>query len=158
MNFSVAALCLFGIGVFCPAVIARTRDICQRDIIPAIGNCGSQPPAIFYGYNRTSKQCVEYFYSTCRGNQNAFPRRIECLQRCNRDSRCLKKREPSTNIFKFKEYYFYDSEKNECKLTKDYPLKRISKKDNLFKSVIECQQECMPTLVRVVYPGRGIYA
>ena len=40
-----------------------------------------------WGYNQLSKQCEEFNYGGCKGNDNAFMTETECANNCEEDSK-----------------------------------------------------------------------
>ncbi|KHJ87026.1 Kunitz/Bovine pancreatic trypsin inhibitor domain protein [Oesophagostomum dentatum] len=61
-----------------PQPEGRFYHVCQLDIDP--GPCIASLTR--YAYNKTSKQCVEFTYGGCKGNDNHFLTMQECISRC----------------------------------------------------------------------------
>lgn len=126
---------------FCAEFIT---DPCSQPIIAASNkSCPSEEKGRRYGYNRRTKKCESFEYSTCKENSNNFKSRKACLKTCASDSPCLHR----TKLYRHRLHksYFYDADKDACMATTTFFYKKdYYPKTNRFKKMESCLKECMP--------------
>ncbi|XP_075524945.1 carboxypeptidase inhibitor SmCI-like [Dermacentor variabilis] len=119
-------------------------DPCAQPIILASKKrCEHEKKERRFGYNRVTKKCESFEYSSCKENKNNFRTRKSCLQTCAKDSACLQQ----TKYHRWRIYtsYFYSADKDICRETSTYFQKQnVWPKENRFKSMEDCFRECMP--------------
>ncbi|KAJ8707067.1 hypothetical protein PYW08_011201 [Mythimna loreyi] len=78
------SLCLFLTLISLATTQQINANSCQLPVDP--GNCGVlaylSTPAIRYGYDRNSANCVQFTYTGCGGNTNRFSTYNQCLTTC----------------------------------------------------------------------------
>lgn len=124
-------------------------DRCRQPIIPASNkSCDHEEKGQRYGYNKVTRKCERFLYSSCKENTNNFLTRKECLLICASNSPCL--RETKYHNSRFYESYFYDANHDECRTTTTFWYKRkVWPNDNRFREFNECIKECMPNYAPV---------
>ncbi|XP_037498263.1 carboxypeptidase inhibitor SmCI-like [Rhipicephalus sanguineus] len=126
---------------FCEEFIT---DPCSQPIITASRKpCDHQKEGLRFGYNRKTKKCESFYYSSCKENKNNFKTRKQCLETCARNSPCLLK----TQYHRWRTYpsYFYDANEGKCRETFTYFFKsKMWPQENRFRTRQECIKECKP--------------
>lgn len=120
------------------------KDPCAQPIIPAPRkSCPNEKKGRRFGYNRATKKCERFEYSTCKENTNSFHTRKSCLQTCAKDSPCLQ--QTKHHHSRFYKSYFYSADKDACRETSTFLYKHnVWPKENRFRSMKDCLRECMP--------------
>lgn len=128
------------------------KDPCAQPIIPAPRKpCLNEKKGRRFGYNRATKKCERFEYSTCKENMNNFRTRKSCLQTCAKDSPCLQ--QTKYHHGRFYKSYFYSADKDVCRETSTFLYKHnVWPKENRFRSMKDCLRECMPEHTRHIKP------
>ncbi|XP_075979093.1 trypsin inhibitor-like [Anticarsia gemmatalis] len=81
---------LFVLTFICAVVLCYVSGVPGRCKQPLVtGPCRAYIPS--YGYDPCKKQCVEFIYGGCRGNENRFDYKAECEAACRSSgSKCNK--------------------------------------------------------------------
>ncbi|XP_075524944.1 carboxypeptidase inhibitor SmCI-like [Dermacentor variabilis] len=120
------------------------KDPCAQPIIPATKkSCTHEQKGRRFGYNKVTRKCESFEYSTCKENMNNFKSRKQCLLACAKNSFCLRQ----TKYHRSRRYvsYFYSARQDQCLQTTTYLHKKHTwPTDNRFRKREDCVAECMP--------------
>ncbi|KAL1481491.1 hypothetical protein MTO96_034440 [Rhipicephalus appendiculatus] len=122
------------------------NDPCQLDIKEATRTCSPGQIEDRWGYNSSAGTCVKFHSASCDRNSNNFETAKQCLEKCNKKSRCLK--EPDSSKFGFLNRYYFDANATECKPMKSLP--KLGNGKNRFKKKEDCENKCMPSRFVVI--------
>lgn len=123
---------------------------CLMPIDSAQGTCSSGSVSLRYGYNISSKRCVEFWHASCGGNRNSFLTPKECLKTCRPDSKCMKPLPKKNSWFGLRKSYSYDVENNQCIVRKTFWAPSTGPRHNRFSTRRQCEEHCIPAKVLIL--------
>lgn len=123
---------------------------CLMPIVPAERTCSQGNVSLRFGYNITSKRCVQFLHASCDGNRNSFSTAKACLETCRPDSKCLKPLPQDASWYQFRKSYSYDAEKDQCIERKTFLSPSTGPNHNRFSTIAECEEHCVPRKVLIL--------
>ncbi|ELU04243.1 hypothetical protein CAPTEDRAFT_219882 [Capitella teleta] len=125
-------------------VLPQQPDLCNQPM--KTGPCRGQFNRWFY--DSSAEECREFVYGGCRGNDNRFPSKEGCEQRCkmNPAEICSLPSDQGPCDADFTMWYF-DSDSSQCQ---QFVYGGCHGNANRFKSHLECESMCKPPVSKSV--------
>ncbi|ESP02566.1 hypothetical protein LOTGIDRAFT_224731 [Lottia gigantea] len=93
-----------------------------------------------FGWNAEVGRCDMFSYSGCRGNENRFSTRNDCLEICGPERECM---EPMVagNCTEIQERYYFNKLSGMCEV---FVYSGCQRNGNNFHSMYDCLKKCKP--------------
>ncbi|CAF0851289.1 unnamed protein product [Brachionus calyciflorus] len=105
-----------------------------------------------YYFNKQNKQCEEFFYGGCKGNENNFLSKSECQNKCDSKSSEKKLETKRVNVCElnaepgicrgYMEKFFYNKDTKKCE---KFIYGGCGGNENKFNTIEECEAKCQTT-------------
>ncbi|CAG9813449.1 unnamed protein product, partial [Phaedon cochleariae] len=123
----------------CESVCVKPEGTDRCNLPKVAGPCEGYYPVWYY--DKDLKNCAQFVYGGCLGNNNKFESREECLNQCVTDSSpdpCEQKQEAGPCNGQYQRYW-YDEETGQCQ---PFVYGGCKGNKNNFPTIEACRQQC----------------